>query len=63
MKLKQYPEYKEVKLPWINKLPLEWKVLRAKTIFKPINIRSKTGEEELLSVSEKKEFHFVKILT
>ena len=54
MKLKQYPEYKEVKLPWINKLPLEWKVLRAKTIFKPINIRSKTGEEELLSVSEKK---------
>jgi len=54
MKLKQYPEYKEVKLPWISKLPLEWKVLRAKTFFKPIDVRSKTGEEELLSVSEKK---------
>jgi type I restriction enzyme S subunit len=54
MKLKQYPEYKEVKLPWINKLPIEWKVLRAKNIFKPIDIRSETGEEELLSVSEKK---------
>ena len=54
MELKQYPEYKEVKLPWINKLPLEWKVLRAKSIFKPIDIRSETGEEELLSVSEKK---------
>jgi len=53
MKLKQYPDYKELDLPWIDRLPSEWDILRAKCLFKQIDIRSETGEEELLSVSEK----------
>lgn len=53
MKLEQYPKYKESDLPWIDRLPSEWEVLRAKCLFNQIDIRSETGEEELLSVSEK----------
>ena len=53
MKLKQYPEYKELELPWIDRVPLDWDVLRAKCLFNQIDIRSEDGEEELLSVSEK----------
>lgn len=53
MKLKQYPEYKKLNLPWIDRLPSEWDVLRAKCLFKQIDARSETGEEELLSVSER----------
>lgn len=53
MKLEQYPRYKESDLPWIDRLPSEWEVLRAKCLFNQIDIRSETGEEELLSVSEK----------
>lgn len=53
MKLKPYPEYKNTNLPWIDNLPRNWKLTRAKNLFKQIDIRSDTGEEELLSVSEK----------
>lgn len=53
MKLKQYPDYKKLDLPWIDRLPSEWDILRAKCIFKQIDVRSETGAEELLSVSEK----------
>ncbi|MDP8265669.1 MAG: restriction endonuclease subunit S [Candidatus Aceula meridiana] len=54
MKLKQYPDYKKVELPWIEKIPLDWCILRAKCIFRQIDVRSETGDEELLSVSERK---------
>lgn len=54
MELKQYPKYRESDLTWIDWLPSDWKVLRAKCLFSQIDIRSKAGEEELLSVSEKK---------
>jgi len=53
MKLKQYPDYKKFDLPWIDRLPSGWDILRAKCLFKQIDVRSETGEEELLSVSEK----------
>lgn len=52
MKYKQYEEYKESNLEWINSIPSHWKVLRNKYIFFELNERSKKGEEELLSVSE-----------
>ena len=53
MILKQYPQYRELNLPWIKELPKEWEISRAKYLFKQIDIRSSNGEEELLSVSER----------
>ena len=49
--LKPYPEYKETELPWLGPLPRHWEVKRAKSIFQRIDERSKTGKEELLTVS------------
>lgn len=54
MRLKQYLEYKSLDLPWIDNIPSHWDMLRAKCLFRQIDIRSESGEEELLSVSEKK---------
>ncbi len=49
--LKPYPEYKESGLPWLGRVPGHWGVKRAKSIFQCIDERSKTGKEELLTVS------------
>ena len=49
--LKPYEEYKESGLPWLGQIPKHWKVKRAKSIFQCIDQRSKTGKEELLTVS------------
>jgi type I restriction enzyme S subunit len=49
--LKPYPEYKESGLPWLGHLPRHWELKRAKSIFQRIDVRSKTGKEELLTVS------------
>lgn len=49
--LKPYPEYKEAGLHWPGTIPSEWNILRAKSIFDCIDIRSETGSEELLTVS------------
>ncbi len=46
-----YPEYKDSGLPWLGKIPSHWNVKRAKSIFQRLDIRSKTGKEELLTVS------------
>ena len=49
--LKPYTEYKDSGLPWLGQVPRHWVVKRAKSIFKRIDERSKTGREELLTVS------------
>ena len=49
--LKAYPEYRDYKLPWLEKLPTGWRALRAKGVFYSIDIRSQSGREELLTVS------------
>ena len=49
--LQPYPAYQEVSLPWLDKIPSHWKIQRGKTIFDCVDIRSATGEEELLTVS------------
>jgi type I restriction enzyme, S subunit len=36
---------------WIGEIPEHWKIRRAKYLFREIDERSKTGDEELLSVS------------
>ena len=51
--LKPYPGYKDSGVPWLDKLPVTWRTLRAKNIFHIIDIRSKTGNEELLTVSSR----------
>ncbi len=47
-----YPEYKDSGVPWLDKIPTHWEIRRGKTLFRCIDVRSETGEEELLSVSE-----------
>ena len=49
--LRPYPQYKDSKLPWLGKIPAHWDEQRAKYFFREVDERSKTGDEELLSVS------------
>ena len=51
--LKNYKKYKDINLPWLKSIPSHWDIKRAKGIFIPINERSQSGKEELLSVSSK----------
>jgi len=51
--LKPYPAYKDSGIPWLGEIPNTWRVLRGKNVFKIIDIRSETGDEELLTVSSK----------
>jgi type I restriction enzyme S subunit len=49
---KAYPTYKETEIPWAKRIPESWKTIRYKYLFREINERSETGEEDLLSVSQ-----------
>ena len=49
--LEPYAEYKDSDLPWLGQVPTHWSALRAKHLFREVDDRSKTGKEELLSVS------------
>lgn len=49
--LEPYPEYKESGLPWLGAIPASWTVKRAKSVFERLDKRSKTGREQLLTVS------------
>jgi type I restriction enzyme S subunit len=49
--LKPYPEYAESGVTWLGPTPVHWNVRRAKYLFRDIDVRSKTGHEEQLSVS------------
>jgi type I restriction enzyme, S subunit len=49
--LKPYSSYTPSTLEWLEALPKNWSCPRAKTIFSAVDIRSKTGDEELLTVS------------
>ncbi len=48
-----YPAYKSTNLPWLPEIPEHWGLVRCKQIFRPIDVRSEKGEEQLLSVSER----------
>lgn len=54
MGLQPYPEYKDSGLPWLKEVPVHWAIHRGKYVFKSIDIRSKTGKEELLTVSSQR---------
>jgi type I restriction enzyme S subunit len=49
--LKPYPTYKDSGLDWLGSMPAHWGQQRAKRLFHEVDERSKTGKEELLSVS------------
>jgi type I restriction enzyme, S subunit len=51
--LKPYPEYRDSGVDWLGQVPAHWIVDRAKAQFCEVDERSKTGDEELLSVSHK----------
>ena len=49
--LRPYLAYRDSGEAWLGEVPEHWEVQRAKTIFRPIDERSSTGKEELLTVS------------
>lgn len=49
--LKPYPAMKDSGVPWLGEVPEHWEVKRGKHLFRCIDIRSSTGNEELLTVS------------
>lgn len=51
--LKPYSKYKDSGVPWLGEIPNTWRVLRGKNVFRVIDVRSETGDEELLTVSSK----------
>ena len=48
---KPYPSMKDSGVEWLGQVPEHWEVRRGKNIFGCIDVRSETGEEELLTVS------------
>ena len=49
--MKTYPAYKPSRLSWLKQIPESWGEKRARFLFRVIDERSETGNEELLSVS------------
>ena len=49
--IKPYPAYKDSGIPWLVNVPAHWEIQRGKILFDCIDIRSSTGNEELLTVS------------
>ena len=49
--LKPHAAYKDSGQDWLDSIPAHWSLLRAKRLFGEVDERSKTGKEELLSVS------------
>jgi type I restriction enzyme S subunit len=52
--LKPYANMKDSGLPWLGTMPTHWDIRRGKALFQCIDIRSVTGEEELLTVSSER---------
>ena len=52
--LKPYPAYKRSGIGWLGNIPTHWEVVRGKNLWQGIDLRSATGEEELLTVSSEK---------
>ena len=52
--MNRYNLYKDSGISWLGNIPANWDVIRNKYFTIPIQDKSETGTEELLSVSEKK---------
>ena len=51
--LQPYPAYDPSRVQWLGCVPAHWHVLRGKALLAPVDIRSDSGSEELLSVSSR----------
>ena len=49
-----YPRMKDSGVIWMEQVPAHWQVLRGKSLFRSIDVRSETGNEELLTVSSER---------
>ena len=49
--LRPYPCYKPSGVEWLGDVPGHWEVRRGKALLVPVDVRSTTGNEELLTVS------------
>ena len=49
-----YPAYKHSGIKWLGDIPSHWEVVRGKNLWECVDVRSATGEEELLTVSSKR---------
>ncbi|MBK8800762.1 MAG: restriction endonuclease subunit S [Fibrobacteres bacterium] len=49
--MERYDSYKDSGVDWLGEIPAHWSTLRAKFVFREIDDRSVSGDEELLSVS------------
>lgn len=48
--LPAYPAYKDSGVPWLGRVPVGWEVRRLKTVLRPVDVRSETGTETMLSM-------------
>ena len=48
--LKPYPAYKDSGAEWLGKIPAHWEARRLKSLLRPVDRRSTTGRETLLSL-------------
>ena len=51
MRIAPYPAYKTSGVEWLGDVPEHWDVQRGKALLVPVDMRSTTGREELLTVS------------
>jgi type I restriction enzyme S subunit len=42
---------KDSGVPWLGPVPEQWRVARAKTLLRAVDLRSESGTEELFTVS------------
>jgi type I restriction enzyme S subunit len=50
--LRPYPAYRDTGVEWLGHVPEHWETYRSKHVFRTVDVRSETGSEQLLSVSE-----------
>lgn len=50
LRLKPYREYRDSGVPWLGVLPSHWDIRRLKHLFSERDVRTRTGEERLLSL-------------
>ena len=51
---KPYPAYKQTNVLWLDRVPQHWALLRGRRLFRCIDVRSRAGDEELLTVSSER---------
>lgn len=53
LQLKPYPVVKDSGVPWLGEVPEHWEVLRTRYLFREVDLRTTTGTETHLSMSQR----------